>query len=170
MKKLINLSLLTAIALVLALIETSLPIPIPIPGAKLGLANIIILSVIVLYGLKEGLTIGILRSILMILLTGSVTSFFYSFFGALISSIMMYLFYRFVKGLSLIGVSLIGAFFHNLSQVLVAGFILGNFRIVVYLPFLLFLSIFTGYFVGVASIFLTKHLKKIIGKTDRSLK
>ena len=161
MRKWLFLSLLTSIALVLTLVETSLPIPVAVPGARLGLSNIVILSVVVVFGMKEGLVIGLLKSLLLVLLTGSVTSFFYSFFGALASTIAMFYAYQYIKSLSLIGVSFIGAFFHNLAQVLVASFILSNLRIFIYLPMLLLLSVVTGYFVGLASIYLTKHLRRV---------
>lgn len=168
MRKWLFLSLLTSAALVLTLIETSLPIPIAIPGARLGLSNIIILSAVVVFGFKEGLVIGTLKSMLMILLTGSVMSFFYSFFGAIASTIAMFLTYKYIRSLSLIGVSFIGAFFHNLAQVLVASFILNNLRIFIYLPLLLLLSVVTGYFVGLASKYTTKQLKRVWNESNRS--
>ena len=64
-----------------------------------------------------------------------------------------------LRYLSLIGISEIGSFFHNVGQVLVASFVLGNKMIFAYLPFLLILGLFTGYFVGLASIYITKNLK-----------
>lgn len=170
MKKWVFLALLTSIALILSLIESSMPLSVAIPGARLGLSNIVILSAIVVFGWKEGLTIGVLKSILLILLTGSITSFFYSFFGALASTMAMYLAYKYLSfSLSLIGISLIGAFFHNIAQVLVASFILNNLRVIVYLPILLFLSLFTGYFVGLGSIYITKQLNRIWKEDKRSI-
>jgi len=42
-KKLTLMSILTAIALIIFIVEAQIPIPIPIPGVKLGLANVVIL-------------------------------------------------------------------------------------------------------------------------------
>ncbi len=168
MKKWIFLSLLTSAALVLTLIESAMPLPVLIPGARLGLSNIVILSTVVVFGFKEGLAIGVLKSFLMILLTGTVMSFFYSFFGAVASTIAIYVAYKYSKSLSLIGISIIGAFFHNLAQVLVASFILNNLRIMIYLPLLLLLSVATGYFVGLASKYLTKQLNRVWAQSNRS--
>ncbi len=168
MKKWIFLSLLTSAALVLTLIESAMPLPVLIPGARLGLSNIVILSTVVVFGFKEGLAIGVLKSFLMILLTGAVMSFFYSFFGAVASTIAIYVAYKYSKSLSLIGISIIGAFFHNLAQVLVASFILNNLRIMIYLPLLLLLSVATGYFVGLASKYLTKQLNRVWAQSNRS--
>lgn len=75
-RKITNLALFTAMALAISLLEHYIPLPIPIPGAKLGLSNIILLVGLYFYGLKAGLTIGILKSFLLILITGMVSSFF----------------------------------------------------------------------------------------------
>ena len=73
----------------------------------------------------------------------------------------MFLFYRYLSGIfSLIGVSIIGAASHNFAQVSVAVLMLSNPRIYSYLPFLLVVSLFTGYFVGLSSIYIVDNLKK----------
>ena len=88
-KKITNIGLLTAMALAISLIEHMIPIPVPIPGAKLGFSNMIILLTLYFYGLKSALLVGILKSFLLMLITGSVTAFFYSFAGAILASISM---------------------------------------------------------------------------------
>ena len=70
-RKMIYLSLLVTCGIVLHIIENMFPVPFPIPGAKLGLANIISLLAIVIYGLKEGLIISALRCIIGAFLIGS---------------------------------------------------------------------------------------------------
>lgn len=160
MKKL-HLPILTTLALVVSLFESAIPVPIPLPGARLGLSNMVILTCIVVFGIRDSIIISIFKSILLMFMTGSVTSFFYSFAGAIISTLVMYLSYKYLsKYLSLIGVSLLGAFSHNLSQVSVAAIMLGNFRIFSYLPLLTLLSIFTGFFVGLSSKYLTRAIFK----------
>lgn len=159
--KIIFISLLVAITLILSLVETSIPIPIPIPGARLGLSNMVIVVSIVIFGFKEAFTISVLKSILLMLVTGSVSSFIYSLTGAIFSSIVMYLVYRYLSRLfSLIGVSVFGAVAHNFAQVAVASFIMSNIRIFSYLPILMILSLFTGYFVGLSSIYISNTLQK----------
>ncbi|MDU5020134.1 MAG: Gx transporter family protein, partial [Clostridiales bacterium] len=53
LKKTIRLSALSAIALTIFIIEIQIPPLVPIPGIKLGLANIITLIILSLYGTKE---------------------------------------------------------------------------------------------------------------------
>lgn len=161
LKKMIFLSLLVAIGLGLSVLESSIPLPIAFPGARLGLSNMVVLVTLVIFGLKEGLIVSSLKSIVLMLVTGSVSSFIYSFSGAILSSIIMYIIYKyFSKVFSLIGVSIFGALSHNFAQISVASFILNNLKIYTYLPFLMLTSIFTGYFVGLSSIYITKNLKK----------
>lgn len=60
----IFLSLLTAAALILSIIEGMIPLPYIAPGAKLGLSNIVILSVVVVFGFKDAFLVVVIRSIL----------------------------------------------------------------------------------------------------------
>lgn len=158
----INLALLLALSLSISLIESTVPMPVPIPGARLGFSNIIILLSICLYDFKKALCVSVLKSFLLVLITGSVMSFFYSFVGAIFSTTAMYFSLKKVNDdFSLIGVSEIGAFFHNLGQILVAIFFMQNIKMFYYFPVLVFIGIFTGFFVGLSSNFMVEHLKKI---------
>lgn len=159
--KMIFLSLLVSIGLALSVLESAIPIPIPLPGAKLGLSNMVILVTLVLFGFKEALTVGILKSIVFVLVTGSVSSLFYSLSGAILSCIAMYIAYKYFSNIfSLIGVSIFGAVAHNFAQVSVAVIIMNNIRIYSYYPALILISLFTGYFVGLSSIYISNNLEK----------
>lgn len=159
-KKMVFLSILVAIGLGLSLIESMIPLPIMIPGARLGLSNMVVLVTLVVFGLKEGIIVSLLKSVVLMLVTGSVSSFIYSISGALLSSLAMSISYKyFSKTFSLIGISIIGALFHNFGQITVASLMMNNMRIYTYLPFLMLTSLFTGYFVGISSIYIVKNLK-----------
>lgn len=162
LKVYINLALLLALSLAISLIESTVPMPVPIPGARLGFSNIIILLSICLYDFKKAICVSVLKSFLLVLITGSVMSFFYSFVGAIFSTTAMYFSLKKVNDdFSLIGVSEIGAFFHNLGQIIVAIFFMQNIKMFYYFPVLVFIGIFTGFFVGLSSNFIVEHLKKI---------
>lgn len=160
LNKMIFLSLLVSIGLALSVLESTIPLPIPVPGAKLGLSNMVILVTLVLFGFEEGLIVGILKSIVFVLVTGSISSAFYSLSGAILSCIVMYIIYRYFSSIfSLIGVSIFGAVAHNFAQVTVAVLMMNNVKIYSYLPVLLLISLFTGYFVGLSSIYISKNLE-----------
>ena len=151
-KKIVNYSMLLAISVVLSIIESFIPIFSGlIVGVKLGLANIIVLYVLYIYGFKDAIYISILRVILVgILRTGlfSIT-FLFSLSGAIISILMMGLF-KLTK-LSIIGVSIIGSIFHIVGQIIVAVIILNTSNILYYLPYLLIFSCITGTIIGIIS-------------------
>lgn len=150
-RSLVFLSLLTSLALAISLLEQAIPLPFIAPGAKPGFSNIVILLSLTVYGFRAGLTVALLKSFLLLLVTGSVTSFWYSSAGALLSSLVMGLALKFLyPHLTLIGISELGAFSHNTAQIFVASLVLGNFSVFVYLPILSLLSLVTGYFVGLA--------------------
>ena len=60
--KIVRLSILTTIALTIFMIELHIPPLVPTPGVKLGLANIITLIVLYLYGIREASTVNVLIS------------------------------------------------------------------------------------------------------------
>lgn len=161
LRKIIFLSLLVSLGLALSIIESMMPVPFIAPGAKLGLSNMVVLITLVTFGFKEALIVGILKSLLFTLVTGSVSSLLYSLTGSILSCITMFIINSYFSDIfSLIGVSIFGAVAHNTAQVLVASLIMNNFRIFSYLPILLLTGLFTGYFVGLASIYINKNLKK----------
>lgn len=159
-KKLVLLSFMTGIALVIYIVEAQ--IPVIFPGIKLGLANIVSLSALIILGWKEALVIMFLRTLLGSMFGGSMSAFIFSISGGILSNIIMILLYKYLKNsISIFAVSICGAVFHNIGQLLAASFIIQDFRIYVYLPILLVSAIITGYFIGICTNYLTLHLKKI---------
>lgn len=103
--KMVYMGLLVSMALVLSLIERMLPVPFIAPGAKLGLANlIIVISVYTLDSYKDSFIILILKILLSSILGGSVSSLLYSISGGVLSFIVTIL----VKQLGRRYVSVIG--------------------------------------------------------------
>ncbi len=162
LKKVTNIALLTAMALAISLIEHMIPIPVPIPGAKLGFSNMIILLTLYFYGMKSALLVGVLKSFLLMLITGSVTAFFYSFAGAVLASLAMGLSLKLLNRFSsFVGISEIGAFFHNLGQILVAAIFMGNIKMLIYFPALVMMGVFTSFFVGLSVNYVASHMEKL---------
>ena len=162
MKKNIYLAMLTALALVISLFESIIPLPFIAPGAKLGLSNIVILVTLVVFGFKEGFIVGVLKSITLMFVSGSVSSMFYSLTGAIGSIIVMGFAYRYLsKYLSLIGISILGASTHNFCQLAVAAFMTSNLLMFTYLPLLIIIGLFTGFFVGLSSIYISDQLIRL---------
>ena len=159
-KKMVVLSLMISIALVIYVIEAQ--IPVLFPGVKLGLANVVSLVALIIFGWKEALIIMFLRTLLGSMFGGSMSAFMFSIAGGLLSNLVMIFLYRYFKNaISLWSISIIGAIFHNIGQLLVASFVIQDLRIYVYLPVLLIAAVIAGYFIGLCTNFLMEHLNKI---------
>lgn len=162
LKKQVFLALLVSFSLVTYIIELQLPTLVPLPGIKLGLANLFSLCTLILFGIPEAFTVLLLRIVLSNLLIGQLIGFWYSLVGGLLSLTSMSLLYYFFKDqISIWAISIMGAFFHHLGQLLVASFVLGNLAVFIYLPFLITIGSITGYFIGISALFLTSRLKKL---------
>jgi len=153
-KKMTQLALLTSMGLAMHIIEGSIPNPFVglAPGARLGLANIIGLITLVMFGFKYAIGVNLLRCFLGGLASGAVTSMIYSISGALVSTLLMYIVYTYCKKVfSLVGVSVFGSLGHNIAQMTVASLMISNPRLFSYLPFMILASIATGIFIGLVS-------------------
>ena len=142
-----KLGLLTAVALVLGYFEHLLPVT-GIPGVKLGLANTVLLYALYLLDVPSAILLMFLKVGLSGLFFGGVAAMLYSLAGGVVSLIVMILARR-MKGLSVVGVSVLGALAHNIGQMAVACFVVGTRAILAYLPVLLIAAAVTGTLTGV---------------------
>ena len=150
--KLALMGVLTASAIVIAILESFIP-SIGIPGIKLGLANIVILITLYELGVMEAVFINIVRVLIVAIVRGTLLSmgFFMSLAGAFLSLAIMIVFCLTIKKFSIIGVSVIGAIFHVVGQILVAMIYLDSAYILFYLPIIAISAIITGVLVGVVA-------------------
>lgn len=151
-------AILLALAVVLSYLESL--IPSFLPGFKLGLANIVILFVIYKMSYLEAFIIDLGRIFLASLLRGTIfqMGFFMSLAGGLLSLLVMIILHRLLKDkLHIVTISVTGAVFHCVAQIIVGILYLGTSNIFYYLPFLLLTSIATGILNG----FIAKALLKV---------
>lgn len=149
-KKVANLGLFTALAIILGYVESLFPIFIGVPGIKLGLANLAVVFILYKYRWQEALVVTVVRVGAMGFLFGNLFSIFYSLAGAALSLLCMSLVKR-VQGFSMLGVSMAGGVSHNIGQLLVAMAVVENFSLAYYLPALLVSGVVTGLCIGVAA-------------------
>jgi heptaprenyl diphosphate synthase len=156
-KKMTILSMLTAIALMIFIIEAQLPPLAPIPGIKMGLANVITMITLVWFGKKEAFTVLMLRIVLGSVFAGQMMSFMYSLSGGILCFLVMALTVKRFKINQLWIVSVFGAISHNIGQIAVAVFITGTWQIISYLSILSVSAVITGAFTGLAASFVVRH-------------
>lgn len=160
-RRVIFLALLVAMGTALHVAEGMLSIPVPIPGVKLGLANIVTLLAIYLYGFRDGVTVALLRVLLGSLIGGMFLSpgFLLGLTGAVSSSLAMALLLKRTKCFSMIGISMAGAVAHNIGQLLAASLLLQSGAVIYYLPILVLTGIPTGILTGYLLNSLLEHNK-----------
>ncbi len=149
-----RMALLVAIACVLQISESL--IPHPIPGLRLGLANVLTVTALVNLGFGCALELAILRTLLSAFILGTFMSpgFILSFSGAVVSALTMGALY-WLSGLnrryrlSLVGISIVGALSHNVTQLCLAYLILVRHKgIFAFFPWLGIGAVLTGWLTG----------------------
>ena len=152
--RLVYIALLTATATIIGIVESLLPSPFAFaPGAKFGFANLIVLMAIFTLKKSDVIILMVLKLLLTALFTGF-SVFLYSMAGGFLSLLAMYL-------VSLIGISLVGGFFHNVGQLLMATWIAQTPAVLLYLPWLAFFGLLAGFFIGIAGNSLLYKIKPI---------
>ena len=148
--------MLTAIALIIFVVEAQLPPLAPVPGIKMGLANIVTLVTLVWYGRREAFLVLVLRIVMGSIFAGQIMSLLYSLAGGIMCFAVMSLAIRPLKNRLWI-VSVLGAIAHNVGQIIVAVLVTSTWQIVMYLPILIFSAVLTGTFTGLVAGFIVKR-------------
>lgn len=161
-----HIALLAAYAIGLHSIEKL--IPTPIPWLRFGFANIITLTTLLLYGLKAGMTVTLIRVFIVSLFTGTFLgpAFVLSLGGGVSSALTMWaskILFRRLFGP--IGLSLIGALTHNIAQLFLAYlFFVRRLEAVIFItPIIILLGVFTGTFNGIVTGLIMKKLNETKG-------
>lgn len=162
-KKTALLGMLVALAFVLSYIETLIPVNIGIPGAKLGLANLVVMVALYTLGTKEAFGLSMVRILLTGLTFSSMAAMLYSFAGGLLSFAVMALMKK-TKKLSVTGVSVLGGIAHNAGQIFVAMWILDTATLIYYLPVLAITGVASGTVIGLLAVMV---IRRIFGAINR---
>ncbi len=158
-RRITYLSLFTAAALVLHVVESALPPLLPFAvGAKLGLANVVSLIALFVLGVPDAYFILIVRCLLGALFGGNLWGLVYSLPAGFISLTLMTALIKLVfPKISLVTVSFIGAITHNAVQLGVASLTVET-NLMSLLPLYLLAGVLAGLFVGFVAYFTLKAL------------
>ena len=157
-----SLALTVSFALILSFVESRIPAFVAIPGVKVGLANIAVIFTLYKFGIKEAISVSLVRVLLVSMLFGTPISMIYSISGAVLSLLVMFILKKLTSASEVV-VSVSGGVMHNVGQIGAASVMLGTNVVTYYLPFLLLSGTIAGIVVGVASALLIKKvdLKRI---------
>ena len=122
-----KLGVLVALAMIFSYVELLIPFSVGIAGVKLGLANLVVVIGLYILSATEVFLVSMVRIFLVMLIAKK------------------------FSGLSIVGISILGAVFHNIGQIMAAAWMLGTMKILSYLPVLLIAGIVTGMAIGIVA-------------------
>ena len=139
---------LSAVALTLSYLEGLVPtVAFMPPGAKMGFSNIATMFAASSMGIVSALAITFIKA-LFAGITRGVTAFFMSLCGGILSTVTMYLLFKFSKKTGYMAIGIICALVHNSGQLIVAIITAGNLSVLGYAPVLLISGTVTGAVTG----------------------
>lgn len=146
-KRFVYLTLLSAMAITLNILESILIGPI-FMNLRIGLANIIALITLFMLGPKDMIIVNFMRVFIGNLLRGLIfgSTFWISLAGVTLSSIILLLCYHLKS--SIVFTSILSSIGHSVGQVLMVMFIYQQAGMAITLPYLLIFSIPTGILTG----------------------
>ena len=160
-KKLALMAVLTAIALTIFMLEAQLPAPVPIPGVKLGLANIVTLTAMLILGRCEAGAILAARIVMGAVFAGNPSAMLYSAAGGVLAYAAMCLLVGVVPEKRLWAVSAVSAVAHNMGQLLACVLVVKTPGVFIYAPALIVSGVITGVFTGFGAMYLVRALRKL---------
>ena len=143
-KKLANLGLFAAVAIIFGYVESLIPFFAGIPGMKLGLANLAVLFILEKYTWKEAALVSVIRVFIIGFMFGNLFS---SLAGAALSLTVMTVMKK-KSDFSILGISVAGGVSHNIGQLLIACLITMTSGLIYYAPALLISGVITGLLIG----------------------
>jgi heptaprenyl diphosphate synthase len=143
--KLVLTSLFFAIAIILSIIENSLPpLPIAVPGVKFGLSNIAVMYVLFFVGKESAYMVAVLKAVFVFATRGWIASVLSLTGGILSLTIMILLMVLFREKVSYLILSIAGAVFHNIGQLIAVSIVYTNLYLMYFMPVLLVTGVLAG--------------------------
>ena len=147
-RKLTTLSMLTAMALTIFMVEAQIPPLTPIPGIKMGLSNIITVFIVFTIGPKEAAAVLFVRVFLGAVFAGNFSTIFYSAAGGLCAIVATICLRKILTKRQLWVAGVCGAIAHSIGQMAMAITLLATPGLIVYLPLMIVASMLSGTFTG----------------------
>jgi len=148
-----------ALALLLSYVESLFPLPVPVPGVKLGLANTVVLVLLLREERFSAFLVAVVRVLLAAALFSGFSGFVYALAGSLVSYAVMTLALR-SRSLGAVGVSALGGVSHSLAQLTVAILVTRTPQLVSYAWVLAAAGVVSGVLTGLAAAGVARLLPK----------
>ena len=160
-KTLTFMSLMLALTIVLATLESMLPpLPFAPPGIRLGLANVVTMYVLFFVGKKHAFLLIALKSVFVVLTRGILAGVLSATGGAL-ALLVIVLLLLIPKRTSYLLLSSAGAMAHNFGQMAAASLILSANILAIYWPLIIIFGVVLGCITGKILEIVIPHFGKI---------
>lgn len=166
-RKIAALGLLSSVAIALAAIENMLPTAsfLP-PGVKLGLSNIVTMFTAYFLSFSGAGVIVIIKAGFAFITRGAVAGIL-SLSGGMVSAAVICLIFKLKKNpFSFLGISILGAAFHNIAQIVVVMLITES-PAYLYIPLLLLSAAATGTLNAIVLKGIFPYMKRIFPERKR---
>ncbi len=150
-------ALLTAMALIIHVLEAQLPPLAPIPSVKIGLANIITLAAMYIVGKRQAFLILVVRIILGNFFSGQMMSLIYSLCGGALCYLVTVCLKPIFKSNTMWFLGVAGAIAHSIGQLACACVLFRSLSFIYYAPVMCIFSCISGTFTGLCAQFMVKH-------------
>ncbi len=153
----------TGVSLLLFTLETFLPQPVP--GGRIGLSQLITLLVLYWYGWREAGAVLLARVLLASLFAGGILGpvFILSLGGGITALAAMAVFRARLASLSPLGVSVIGATAHNLTQLGIARLLfIRQANVWALLPYFAWTALASGLGIGLLAYLLGYRIERAV--------
>lgn len=159
-KKIARLSVLTALSLILFLVESLFPPLFPVaPYVRIGISNIAIIFILICFGEMEALIVVIAKNLLSVIISGMWIAFAINLAGSMCSLLVMILLIKFIfPRVGTIGISIAGAIVSNVARSCAAAVLTETAELLFQIPFVLIISIGAGLLIGIVTVLIIKNL------------
>lgn len=165
-EKIPYLACMTGLACVAGYLEMLLPFDlIGLPGVKLGIANVVSLTVLYMSGSVYAFFVMISRVLLVGLMFGNMYSIVYGLAGGTLS-LMVMIFLKRTGLFTITGVSAAGGTFHNMGQLMAALVMLYGFNPVFYFPVLAVSGMVCGIVTGILAAMVIQRTGRAFDRSD----
>ena len=166
-KKIALWGVMAALAVAVSALESAFDIPFFPPGAKPGLSNVVTLVAAMTSGIAGAVYITAVKSAFA-LITRGITAFILSFSGGMLSATVSVILLKYCrKYFSLTGISVTGAFVHNMTQLVAAMLITGTSALIYYAPALCIFAAISGILTGIIVRAVTQALSHNDNKSNK---
>lgn len=157
-----RVALLTAVALIIYVVESYVVIIPPLPFFRLGLSNVVIMFTLIWCGKLEAFGVLAVRNVAGAIFAGNVQMLMYSMPASVIALVVLLLTLPLLKRVSLTALSVVSSIVHNFVQLSVFCIVSESVAPLAYFPYLSVFGAIAGAITGLIVFYTVKSLPETV--------